>query len=203
MGSYTRNTTAEEVAEDCRLQIAGKCVLVTGVSPGGLGAEFVTVIAKHKPACIILATRDLTTAHEIVGTITTAAPDARIWSIKLDLASLAQVRVAAEEINSLDEDIDVIVNNAAIGASPYARTVDGFERCFATNHLGPFLLTNLLLPKILARGAGVRVVNVSSNAYRMSPIRFEDVNFDVSIHSVARSTSRQELTRPVRYPLEW
>jgi NAD(P)-dependent dehydrogenase (short-subunit alcohol dehydrogenase family) len=63
---------------------------------------------------------------------------------------------------------------------PWAKSVDGVELQFATNYLGHFLLTNLLIGKILAAGPGMRVVNVSSSVHRSGGIRFEDVNFEVS-----------------------
>lgn len=180
MGAYTHDTSAEEVATDCHAQIANKTILVTGVSPVGLGAAFVAVVAKHAPACLILAARDVAKAEATAREVAAVAPQVRTRCIALDLASLEQVRTAAAEINSLEEQIDIIVNNAGVMATPYSKTVDGIELQFAANHIGHFLLTNLLLPKILARKTPVRVVNVSSNGWRLSPVRFEDWNFVVS-----------------------
>jgi NAD(P)-dependent dehydrogenase (short-subunit alcohol dehydrogenase family) len=179
MSPYNFDTTAEEVASDCQSQIANKTILITGVSPGGLGANFATIIAKYGPACIILATRDQSKAEETAKEITASAPAVRTWLIELNLGSLEQIRQAAEKISALDEHIDVIVNNAGIMACPYSKTVDGVESQFATNHIGHFLLTNLLLPKILARNTPIRVVNVASNGFRFGPVRFDDYNFDV------------------------
>ncbi|KAH8648472.1 dehydrogenase [Xylariales sp. PMI_506] len=184
MTTYTADTTAEEVASDCRAQIANKTILVTGASPSGLGASFATIAAKYGPACIILATRDLAKARETAAQIAAAAPEVRTHAVELDLASLSRVRAAAERIAALGEEIDVLVNNAGVMAAPYATTEDGIESQFATNHVGHFLLTNLLLPKMLERGGGgggrsvVRVVNVASNGFRFGPVRLEDWNFD-------------------------
>lgn len=181
MSSYNSQTTGEEVASDCQSQIRGKTVLITGASPGGLGAKFASVIANHEPACIILATRSLEKAKETAQDISSNAPKVRIHCIRLDLTSLDQVRAAAEEVNALNEKIDVIVNNAGIMAPPYSKTVDGIESQFATNYIGPFLFTNLLRQRLLAGdvSAKLRVVNVTSNGYRLGPVRFEDWNFDV------------------------
>jgi NAD(P)-dependent dehydrogenase (short-subunit alcohol dehydrogenase family) len=179
MKTYTPETTAEEVAEDCSSQIANKTILVTGVSPSGLGAAFALAITKSKPACIILAARDLSKVEQTASDIDAIDSTVRTHSIKLDLESLEEIKKAAEAINSLDESIDVIVNNAGIMACPYGKTVDGIERHFAVNHIGHFLLTNLLLPKMLARSVPIRVINVSSNGFRFSPVRYEDWNFDV------------------------
>uniref|UniRef100_A0A8H7TQT8 Short-chain dehydrogenase n=1 Tax=Bionectria ochroleuca TaxID=29856 RepID=A0A8H7TQT8_BIOOC len=164
MSQYTPETTGEQVAADCQAQIKNKTVLITGASPGGLGANFAKVIAKHEPASILLATRDLNKAE-----ITAK-----------EISELSQVRAAADEINSLNEKIDVIVNNAGIMAPAHSKTVDGIESQFGTNHIGPFLFTNLLLSKQLGVSSSgkLRIVNISSNGYRLSPIRFEDWNFD-------------------------
>ncbi|KAG9233256.1 dehydrogenase [Amylocarpus encephaloides] len=177
MGPYNAETTAEEVALECQSIIANKTILVTGASAGGLGATFATIVAKYRPACIILATRDLAKAEATAKEIATAAPAVRTRCTELDLASMQQIRKAAEEINLLDEHIDVIVNNAGIMANLYTKTVDGIESQFGTNHIGHFLLTNLLLPKLLSRGQPIRIVNVSSNGFRFGPVRYEDTDF--------------------------
>ena len=82
----------------------------------------------------------------------------------VDLADLSSVRSAAAEAAAYGS-IDLLVNNAGIMATPYRRTVDGFESQLATNHLGPFLLTGLLLPQLAADG---RVVTVSSLMHRFA-----------------------------------
>jgi NAD(P)-dependent dehydrogenase (short-subunit alcohol dehydrogenase family) len=83
-----------------------------------------------------------------------------------DLADQSSVRRGAAEAAAFCP-IDVLVNNAGVMALPYARTVDGFEMQFGTNHLGPFLLTGLLLPQVIASGDG-RVVSVASQAHRIA-----------------------------------
>ncbi|KAH8899066.1 putative short-chain dehydrogenase [Thozetella sp. PMI_491] len=178
MKNYSADTTSEEVASDCQSHIANKTILITGVSPGGLSVAFATAIAKHQPACIILSSRNSAKAEQVAQDIAATALNVRIHCISLDLSSLKSVRDAAEAINSLDEHIDVIVNSAAIMGIPYSKTADGIESHFATNYVGHFLLTNLLLPKMLATSAPLRIVNVSSTGCRFSPVRFEDTNFD-------------------------
>jgi NAD(P)-dependent dehydrogenase (short-subunit alcohol dehydrogenase family) len=71
----------------------------------------------------------------------------------------------------------LLINNAGVMASPFAKTEDGFELQFGTNHLGHFLLTGLLTPA-LAKAASSRIVNLSSSGHRMSPVIFEDINFE-------------------------
>lgn len=179
MNPYTADTSAHEIAADCQAQIVGKTILVTGATPGGLGAAFALAIVKHRPACIILATRNLTTVEETAKQISAIEAGVKVKCVELDLSSLAQSRKAAAEVNAFSETVDVLVNNAGIMACPYAKTIDGIERHFGTNYVGHFLFTNLLLPKMLARNVPVRVVNVTSNGYRYSHIRFEDLDFDV------------------------
>jgi NAD(P)-dependent dehydrogenase (short-subunit alcohol dehydrogenase family) len=94
--------------------------------------------------------------------------------VRLDLASLASVRQAAAQLCAEYERLDLLVNNAGVMAVPYQRTADGFELTLATNHLGPFALTGLLLERMLAT-PGSRVVTVSSNAHRRGHIDFDDL----------------------------
>lgn len=105
------------------------------------------------------------------------------------MGSQAQVRKAAAEVNAYGENIDVLVNNAALMGCPYSKTPDGLETQLGTNHIGHFLFTNLILGKILAAGPGARVINVSSGGHRFSPIRWDDLNFSVCHYSMARDIS--------------
>ena len=90
------------------------------------------------------------------------------------------MRRAADAINHETEKIDILINNAAIMASPYAKTEDGIESQFATNYLGHFLLTNLLMEKLLLAAPGARTVNLTSTAGMMGEIDWDDLNFHVS-----------------------
>lgn len=119
----------------------------------------------------------LSKIQPVLETIKSSHPAVPVEFIELDLSSQASVRSAAEVINKKIERLDILIANAAIMATPYAKTVDGIESQFATNHIGHFLLTNLLMGKILAAAPGARIVNVSSSAHRAGVIRFEDWNF--------------------------
>ncbi|PWY84276.1 short-chain dehydrogenase [Aspergillus eucalypticola CBS 122712] len=178
MSSYSSQTSAEQVAQDCHNAIANKTVLVTGVSPGGLGAEFAKVIAIHGPSLLILASRDMAKAQQTAQEIADIAPRIPTRLLELDLHSQAQVRIAAKEVLAYKEDIDVLVNNAGVMASPFSLTDDGIESQFATNHVGHFLFTNLIMEKLVRPGKPCRVVNVSSNGHLLSSVRFHDWNFD-------------------------
>ncbi|KAK5046857.1 hypothetical protein LTR84_007211 [Exophiala bonariae] len=176
-GLYKWETTAEEVIGDLESHITGKVILTTGVSPGGLGAAFVEQIAVAEPKLLILAGRNKSKVEATaakVAEITNGKVETRI--LELDLGSLDKVREAAAVVNTYSEPIDVLVNNAGIMATEYAKTTDGFEGQFGTNHLAPWLFTNLIMDKIL-KSSLPRVVNVSSDGYRLSPIRFYDYGF--------------------------
>jgi NAD(P)-dependent dehydrogenase (short-subunit alcohol dehydrogenase family) len=97
-----------------------------------------------------------------------------------ELDSQASVRNAASMIQAKFDKIDIVINCADIMAvKEYKKSVDGIELQFATNHIGHFLLTNLLMDGILAAGEGARIVNVSSDGYAISAMRLDDYNFQV------------------------
>lgn len=182
MAKYNFDTKGTEVAADCAASIKNKVVLITGVSPGGLGAVFALTIAKHAPRLLILAGRNVSKMETTAAEISVVDPSVSTRILKLDLSSQRQVREAAREVNGYQEQIDVLVNNSGIMAAPFNLTEDGIESQFATNHIGHFLFTNLIVNKIASSADGKqvsRIVNVSSNGYRLSPIRFDDWNFDV------------------------
>ncbi|MCU1447270.1 SDR family NAD(P)-dependent oxidoreductase [Cryobacterium sp.] len=94
----------------------------------------------------------------------------------LDLADLVSVRAFAEHFLATGRGLDILINNAAIMAAPQALVGDGWESQFATNHLGHYVLTNLLW-RALTAGSGARVVALSSTGHKLSGIRFDDPNF--------------------------
>lgn len=175
---YGFDATGEEIADACADQIRGKVVLTTGVSPGGLGAFFLQLIAKYEPKLLILAARDISKAQMTAETIAAASPGVKTRLLQLDLSSQEQIRRAAREVNAYRESIDVLVNNAGLIACPYSTTQDGLEMQFGSMHIGHFLFTNLIMGKILAAGDGARVVSVSSDGYRLGPVRFNDWSFE-------------------------
>ncbi|MCJ1385474.1 hypothetical protein MMC17_008597 [Xylographa soralifera] len=176
---FGAETTADEVATAFASQIKGKTVLITGVSPGSLGAEFSRAISLHQPRLLILAGRSTSKLEATATSLKTLAPNIKIRLLQLDLQSQKQIRKAAAEVNAYEEVVDVLINNAAIMTHDYSTTDDGIESQFGTNHIGHFLFTNMLLSKMLAAEKEVRIVNVSSRAHRRSGIRWEDPNFQV------------------------
>lgn len=169
--------------------IKGNVVLATGVSPNSLGATFVETIASGQPALLVLASRDNTKLQRAANAITTTHSLAQVRLLQLDLGSLATVRESAAEVNSWDDvaHIDVQVNSGGIMATDFALSPDGFESQLATNHLGHFLFTNLIMGKILA-SKSLRVVNISSDGHRLSPIRWGDYNFRVGLSCCSSKT---------------
>ena len=144
-------------------RLEGRTVLVTGAN-SGIGLVAARELGRAG-ARVVLAVRDPARGERAAATV----PGEREVR-RLDLADLASVRAFAAE---WDGEIDVLINNAGVMATPERRTADGFELQIGTNHLGPFALTNLLLPRITDR-----VVTVSSGAHRMGRIRLDDLNWE-------------------------
>jgi len=114
----------------------------------------------------------------VIEQIQQISPSTDAQFVKVDLASFASVRAAAAEVNTSVPVIDVLINNAGVMTSRFSLTPENLEVNFGANHVGHFLLTNLLVPKLKATdGAGSRIVNVSSLLYQLGPVRFDDYNF--------------------------
>lgn len=141
----------------------GKTIVVTGAS-SGIGLETARLLA-GRGAQIVMVCRDARRAavarEQIAGTSPRAKKPEVVFA---DFQSLAQVRGAAAEINQRFATVDVLVNNAGAVFARRELTGDGIEKTFAVNQLAPFLLTNLLLGKLLDAAEG-RVVTVTSEAY--------------------------------------
>jgi NAD(P)-dependent dehydrogenase (short-subunit alcohol dehydrogenase family) len=137
-------TTAEEVAEYHKAEIPGKTILITGVAPNGLGSYTAQVLAAHKPALLVLASRTLSNLQASQKAIAEAAPSVATKLLVLDLGSIAKVRDAAAEVNSWDDvpKIDILINNAGIMSTPWGLSPDGIENQLATNHIGHFMFTS-------------------------------------------------------------
>jgi NAD(P)-dependent dehydrogenase (short-subunit alcohol dehydrogenase family) len=142
---------------------AGRTFLVTGCTLGGLG-HYTALELARRGGRVVLAGRSLEKLTETEASIRSQVPHAELEQLQVDLADLGSVRKAAAHVPTIGP-IDVLVNNAGVMAPPYRRTVDGLELQMATNHFGPFLFTGLLLPELVASGAG-RVVTVSSQMHR-------------------------------------
>lgn len=180
MSQFTAQTTGEEVCEAFASQVKGKTFLITGTSANGLGAKFATILAKYSPAQIILVSRSKSKVDPVIGEIKSADSSISVKFVPCELSDQESVRSAAEAVISDAEiqKIDVVVNNAGLMALlEYQVDKQGNEMQFSANHLGHFLLTNLVMPKIIAAGAGARIINLTSLGHRIGPFRFNDPKF--------------------------
>jgi NAD(P)-dependent dehydrogenase (short-subunit alcohol dehydrogenase family) len=153
----------------------GRTAVITGAN-SGIGLEAARELARAG-AHGVMACRDTTKGDAAAHAIRKELPSAELEVAALDLASLDSVRAFAGRYPH--ERLDLLINNAGVMAPPYTKTIDGFELQFATNHLGHFALTGLLLDKLLATPRA-RVVTVSSTAHKMGRIDFEDLQSERS-----------------------
>lgn len=151
----------------------GRIVLVTG-GTSGMGYEDALALARAG-AEVIIAARNPERGAEAIKRIREAVPDAKLQFESVDLANLSSVRGLAERLNQRLPRLDVLINNAAIMAPPERGTsADGFELQLATNYLGHFALTGLLVP-LLRQSDDPRVVSLSSIAATRGAVNFDDL----------------------------
>ncbi len=151
-----------------------RTVVITGAN-SGIGLETAAALA-GAGARIVMGCRNPTTAAAAVDEIRRRSGNEMVETHSLDLSDLEHVRRFAQELSSLDR-IDVLINNAGLMLDQRQESAQGHEATFATNHLGPFLLTSLLTEQIVAAPHG-RIVNVGSLAHRMAPrgIDWDDID---------------------------
>ncbi len=154
---------------------SGRVAIVTGAS-SGIGLEAARVLA-HKGARVIIAARDEAKGQRAVDSILRDHSEAQVELHHLDLADLASVRTFADAFLAREERLDLLINNAGIMMCPFARTSDGFEIQFGTNHLGHFALTGQLLP-LLKQNRDSRIVMVSSAAHHRGKLDLADLNWE-------------------------
>jgi NAD(P)-dependent dehydrogenase (short-subunit alcohol dehydrogenase family) len=153
----------------------GRVAVITGANTG-LGYETAKVLAE-RGATVVLACRNPQRAAEAAARIGEAAPGAQLTTVELDLASFASIRRAAQEIGARHPRLDLLINNAGVIELRRELSEDGFERTLAVNHLGPFMLTGLLLERLLPV-PGSRIVIVASIAHRSGYIHFDDLQLE-------------------------
>jgi NAD(P)-dependent dehydrogenase (short-subunit alcohol dehydrogenase family) len=158
--------------------LTGKRIIVTGATNGvGLGtARALTRAGAH----VIMAVRNTELgaqrAKEIGGSTSIG---------EIDLADLASVRAFAD---ALDDDVDILINNAGMLTQTREETVDGFEKTLGTNLLGPFALTNLIFPRVRSQ-----IINVGSHAHRSATLRLDDMHLRTSKWTMMGSYARSKL----------
>ena len=171
-GPFGAESTTDEVLEG--VDLAGKRVLVTGVS-AGLGVETARTLAAHG-AQVVGAARNLDKARAATEQVRAqAAKGGGLELVELDLASLASVRACADALVAAGKPFDLVIANAGVMATPKGTTADGFETQFGTNHLGHFVLVNRIASLLKS---GSRLVNLSSSGHRFSDVDLEDPNFE-------------------------
>jgi NAD(P)-dependent dehydrogenase (short-subunit alcohol dehydrogenase family) len=148
----------------------------------------------------VITARDNEKAEEALGHLRKAAPDADFEYALVDLSSLERVRQASKDILERFPVIHILINNAGVMATPLGRTVDGFETQFGTNHLGHFVLTNLLVPALIA-GAPSRVISLSSASHQRGNVQWEDINFEAQPYDPIRAYG-QSKTANVLFAVE-
>ncbi|KAL5567964.1 hypothetical protein UlMin_024539 [Ulmus minor] len=176
---FSSSSTAEEVTEG--IDGTGLTAIVTGAS-SGIGMETARVLAL-RGVHVVMGVRNKEAGKEVQGMIVKENPSARINAMELDLSSMASVRKFAADFDSTGLPLNILINNAGVMATPFMLSKDNIELQFATNHIGHFLLTNLLL-ETMKRSAlkcdkEGRIVNVSSRRHKFSykeGIRFDKIN---------------------------
>lgn len=177
----------------------GKTVLITGGN-AGLGYATATALAQ-RGASVIITARDDTKGCAAVATLNRPADTPPVRLLLLDLASFTSIRDAAERFLNEHPRLDVLINNAGVFAARLEHTQEGFELQFGVNHLGPFLLSHLLLPALAAAPAP-RLVNVASRAHRAGRIDFDDLRGEKRPYRGWSTYARSKLAN-VLFTREW
>ena len=160
-----------------KARLDGKTVIITGANTG-IGLETAVDLAKRN-ARVILACRSVERGETAAVEVRKRSGNDNVVFVQLDLASLDSVRKFATKILEEEPRIDILINNVGILSPSFTKTADGIEATFAVNHLGHFLLTNLLLDRI-KEAPSARIVNVSSMGHSMGKIDFNNLNSERS-----------------------
>jgi len=176
---FNSSSTAEQVTHG--VDGSGLTAIVTGAS-SGIGAETARVLAL-RGVNVVMAVRNMAAGEKVKQSIVNEIPNAKVDTMELDVSSLESVRKFSSDFNSSGRGLNILINNAGIMATPFKLSKDNIEMQFATNHVGHFLLTSLLLNTMKKTSSQSkkegRIVNVSSEAHRYpykEGIRFDKLN---------------------------
>ena len=164
--------------------LEGKTVIVTGANTG-IGLAVAKELAKRK-AKVIMACRSIEKGRNAVMQMKQDASlsnGSNLIIKQLDLSSFSSIRKFADDILETEQSIHVLINNAGVFGCPLSYTDDGLEMTFGVNHIGHFLLTNLLLDRVIA-SAPSRIVVVASKLYEKATINFENLNAEKSYKGI-------------------
>lgn len=168
----------------------GKTVLITGAT-NGIGLEASVELAR-RGARMYLVGRDPGRTEAAVAQVKARSGSGDVSSFLCDFSSQASIRTLAGEVLGRLDRLDVLINNAGGVNKKRELTVDGIEKTFAVNHLGYFLLTNLLLD-LLKRSAPARVVTVASIGHRRGTLDFDDLGFERGGYWIMKAYTRSKL----------
>ncbi|KAF5858207.1 hypothetical protein ETB97_004710 [Aspergillus alliaceus] len=178
---FDGTATNEQVIEAFASQIKGRTYVITGAGKPSIGSQMATSLAKAAPAHILIASRTAAKVEPVLVDIKEIDSSVKTTFVQVDLTDHDSVRRAAQEILAAAPKIDVLINSAGIMAiKDYTVDKQGIELQLSANHVGHFLLTNLLAPALLSAGSqpgGARVVNLTSSGYLISRFRFDDWNY--------------------------
>ncbi|KAF4498367.1 short-chain dehydrogenase [Fusarium agapanthi] len=167
MAQFGAETTGREVVAAFPERVKDKTFLITGPSPNGIASATAYALATQAPRTLILLARSKAKYQPVIDNIHDNYTLVSVKFVETDLACTASVRKAAESIlaDKAITTIDGVLNNAGVITNDLIRTPDGFESQFAINHLSHFLLTNMLMPRLLT-SSSPRVVNISSLGHK-------------------------------------
>lgn len=169
---FGARSTAEDVLSG--VDLSGKLAIVTG-GYSGIGLETTRALAAAGALVVVPARRPHEAGRALAGIGGVGTGGVEVDT--LDLGDLESVAAFSQRFLASGRDIDIVINSAGIMACPKTRVGPGWEAQFGTNHVGHYVLVNLLWPAI-ARGGGARVVSVSSRGHHRGGIRWEDVQFE-------------------------
>ncbi|XP_010452099.1 PREDICTED: short-chain dehydrogenase TIC 32, chloroplastic [Camelina sativa] len=188
-------STAEEVTQG--IDATHLTAIITG-GTGGIGLETARVLSK-RGAHVVIGARNMRAAENAKTEILRQNANARVTLLHLDLSSFKSIKAFVREFHALHLPLNLLINNAGVMFCPYQLSEDGIELQFATNHIGHFLLTNLLLDtmKSTAKTSGVegRILNLSSVAHiytNQEGIQFDSIN-DICSYSDKRAYGQSKL----------
>lgn len=180
--SWDATTTSEQVIKAFAAQVKDRTFVITGAGQPSIGSSMATELAKASPAHILIASRTAAKVDPVLSAIRGINSSVKTTFIQLDLSDHDSVRKSASNILAATKSkIDVIINSARnMALKEYTQDKQGLEMQMSANHVGHFLLTNLLMPALLAGAQGpygARIVNLTSAGYQISPVRFDDPAF--------------------------
>jgi NAD(P)-dependent dehydrogenase (short-subunit alcohol dehydrogenase family) len=167
-----------------------KTVLVTGAN-SGIGKATATALARAG-ARVVMVARDRGRGEAALADVKRESGSDAVELVVGDLSLVRGARALAAEVKARFPRLDVLVNNAGISPDTFEKTAEGFEKTWATNHLGPFVFTLELLP-LLEKSAPARIVNVSSSVQKGAKMSWEDPQFERTPYSMMKVYSQSKL----------